>query len=310
MPVSSSFVHGGRIDPSLLTWDRAVGYDSLKNKGLDPTAPIGGSAFGGGSMGSSGNFATGTKYNNVEQITQLINEINQAAQQKANAGRIPSETGLEQQSSANIGNALAGQVDPSTINLLGQQAAERGVSTGSPLGASNNAAYLRALGLTSMDRMNTGQNWLSQATARNPAAPVYGAQDRFLTAAQEQQAQLAREQMANNLRIAQMHYANQGSGGVRGFGHITDSQPVSSPAIGSNWIDRLIPQTPAAGWTFPRGYNNIPVGGLPVQDNNVTDQDITDMWLPPSGDFSASSGGQPDWTQPIDWSSMLPDYEG
>jgi len=246
--------------------------------------------FGGGAVGSNnGTPNTGANYGNVEQITQLINEINQAAQQKANAGRIPGEVGLEQQSSANIGNALAGQVDPSTINLLGQQAAERGVGTGSPMGANSNAAYLRAFGLTSMDRMNTGQNWLSAATARNPAAPVYGAQDRFLTAEQEQQAQLAREQMANNLRIAQMHYANQGrTGGGGSVGGGGGSSPgISSSA--SNWLDQLIPKAPTAGWNFPPGYSNIPVGGNAAPDYNVSDQDIQDMWLPPQDSWTGDA---------------------
>ncbi len=248
----------------------------------------------GGAGGVTSTNPTGavanTNYGNVAQITQLINEINQAAQQKANAGRIPGETGLETQSSANIGNALAGQVDPSTINLLGQQAAERGISTGNPMGPSSNAAYLKALGLTSMDRMNTGQQWLSQATARNPAAPVYGAQDRFLTAEQEQQAQLAREQMANNLRIAQMHYANQ----PHGAGSVGGGTGGASPGIGasaSNWAP-IIKPTPAPGWNFPPGYSNIPVGGSAAPDNNVTNQDILDMWLP---DTSGSTTGQFDY---------------
>src|ERR1041384_2145440 len=119
--------------------------------------------------------AASTGLPQIEQLTAMVNEINQRAQQAANKGRIPGGGDLENQSSANIASALAGEIDPSTLNLLGQQAAERGVMTGSPMGPGSNAEYLRALGLTSLDRMNTGQNWLSAATARNPAAPIYDA---------------------------------------------------------------------------------------------------------------------------------------
>lgn len=254
-----------------------AGSNPTASSGSGVVAPLDGGVRGAGSVTQNfsnlstyspgfdnrvGNPAAPTNSANVESITQLVNEINQAAQQSANAGRIPGGAGLEGQSSANISSALSGQVDPSTLNLLGQQSAERGVSTGSPLGASNNAAYLKALGLTSLDRMNTGQNWLSQAEARNPAAPIYSAGNQVLTAEQQQQAILAREEMANRLRIAQMQAASRGgSGGGSGQPTHTGTAAPAGPA--TNWADLLFPKTPAAGWNFSPGYSNIPVGGTP-----------------------------------------------
>lgn len=132
-----------------------------------------------GGTGSSNSFATSASRDNlnavpqIAQITQLINSINQTAQQASNAGRIPGGRGLESISSGNIGQALQGQLPQDVINLIGQQAAERGAATGSPMGAGSNASFLRSLGRTSLDLMGQGQNWLSAANARNPGAPLF-----------------------------------------------------------------------------------------------------------------------------------------
>lgn len=120
----------------------------------------------------------------IAQITQLINSINQTAQQASNAGRIPGGRGLESISSGNIGQALQGQIPQDVINLIGQQAAERGAATGSPMGAGSNAAFLRSLGRTSLDLMGQGQNWLSAANARNPGAPLFDSSSMFISPGQ------------------------------------------------------------------------------------------------------------------------------
>lgn len=210
----------------------------------------------------------------IAQITQLVNEINQAAQKKANAGRIPNEPALENQSSANIGNALAGVIDPSVTRNLAQASAERGVMTGSPQGPNSNADYLRALGLTTLDLHNRGQDWLNSATARNPAAPIYRAENQVLTAEQVQQAILAREQMANNLRIAQMHYANPGRGSFGGGGGARAT--TSAPRVGGSNYAELFPGG-GGGWNFPPGYDSIPRGGT---QSGTTDEDFLNYWFP------------------------------
>jgi hypothetical protein len=235
----------------------------------------------GGAGGVGGGVPGGGVGLGIERITQLVNEINQRAQQSANAGRIPGGAALEQQSSGNIGSALRGEVDPSTINLLGQQAAERGAGTGSPLGPNSNADYMRSLGLTSLDRMNTGQGWLSAATARNPAAPIYDAGNQVLTAEQVQQAILAREQMANQIRIAQINNANRGRVGGGGSspggssGRATGS--AARPIGGGNYGDLF----PGGGGghqsnvvmgptTVTGGYNYTQPGGNPAYQGDYT----------------------------------------
>lgn len=70
---------------------------------------------------------------------------------------------------ANIYANLGGQVAPDVINLLQQQAAERGIATGMPgVGGVGNAAYLRALGLTSLQLQQLGNQQLTAAMARTP----------------------------------------------------------------------------------------------------------------------------------------------
>lgn len=68
----------------------------------------------------------------------------------------------------NIMNNLAGRVNPDVMALLQQQAAERGIATGSPGSPNESAAYLRALGQTSQQLQNLGNTQLTQAMGRTP----------------------------------------------------------------------------------------------------------------------------------------------
>lgn len=185
--------------------------------------------------GSPINFNTTTTAQNnlgsvpqIAQLTNLINSINQTAQQTANAGRIPGGAGLERTSSANIGRALTGQLDPSVIAQIGQRAAERGVMTGSPTGPGSSAAYLRALGLNALDLMNTGQNWLSAATSRNPAAPLFNPSEMFLTPYQAANLDLERQ------RIGLM---NRGGGGGGGGRYAAPEETPTGGGVAMNWAD-------------------------------------------------------------------------
>ncbi len=115
------------------------------------------------------------------QLGDIINQMNRNAQQQSLQARIPGAAGLETQSSANIGAELGGRVPQDVMQLLGQQAAERGVATGAPGSANANAAYLRALGLTSLGQEQVGQQNLTAAYARNPAAPIFDPTTQLIT---------------------------------------------------------------------------------------------------------------------------------
>ena len=129
-----------------------------------------------------------TPANNADWIratSEMINQINQKAQQDANAGRIPNATGLEAASSGNIASALAGKLSGGTLDLIARQAAERGVAGGS--GRNVNANILATTGLRSEELANMGQSWLTAALARNPAAPIYDASKLLITPEQATQ---------------------------------------------------------------------------------------------------------------------------
>jgi hypothetical protein len=67
-----------------------------------------------------------------------------------------------------IADQMAGKVGDDVLQQLIQSAAERGIVTGSPMGSGSNAAYLRALGLTSMDLQNKGLTNFSKAIEDTP----------------------------------------------------------------------------------------------------------------------------------------------
>jgi hypothetical protein len=71
-------------------------------------------------------------------------------------------------SSGNIGANLAGQLSPDVIAQMQQAGAERGIATGTEGSGANNAAYLRALGLNSMQLQQLGESQLTAAVGRTP----------------------------------------------------------------------------------------------------------------------------------------------
>lgn len=68
---------------------------------------------------------------------------------------------------------LQGQLPQDVINQIAQQSSERGISGGNPGSANANAAYLRALGLNSMQAQQQGSQQLSQSIADTPTAELW-----------------------------------------------------------------------------------------------------------------------------------------
>lgn len=201
---------------------KSAGYPAFHPPGYqNPAVSTGpydqGSALGSGYQAS--NFNLG-EAGNVSQISDLINSINRSAQKTSLQARIPNNPALETQSSANIGSELQGQVPQDVINLLGQQAAERGVGTGvGSTSANANAQFLKSLGLTSLDLQQRGQANLSAADARNPAAPLFDPSTELITPYQgallNEAGQGLNVQTINNLNNAALRQQqlNQSRGG-------------------------------------------------------------------------------------------------
>lgn len=231
----------------------------------------------------------------IKAMSEMISQINIDAQQKANASRIPNASGLEKQSSGNIADALAGKLPSDVINQIAQTSAERGVSTGNPMGASTNADLLKAIGLNSLQLQNTGQSWLDQALGRNPSGPIANTQALVTTPAQAEDLALKRQaQELDYLKFLQSLAASKqtnptGYGGGRGGGTPSGG---GSFAPATNWSSGVNVSTPGvpnntpnygtmAGSDWTPGtytdtmnplYGYTQTGGLP---NSVPAQDLT-----------------------------------
>lgn len=145
--------------------------------------------------------ATAGNISNLPQLETLAsgtNQFNQGQLLGQYNMAIPNYSALAQTASGNAMSALQGQVPQDVINLLTQQGAERGISGGMPGSDNSNAAYLRALGLTSLGQIQTGMQDLHQLSADAPIAPLFNPASMFVTPEQEQEAQY----MANVLKAA------------------------------------------------------------------------------------------------------------
>lgn len=131
---------------------------------------------------------------NLGQLLQLIQGLGSGSQStllsNMNAA-VPGYSGLTATASGNTQQNLEGKVPDDVVNLLVQQAAERGISTGNPGSANSNAAYLRALGLTSLGQEQTGMQNLSQLTTTAPVVQPINPLSFLVTPDQAQDAQMA-----------------------------------------------------------------------------------------------------------------------
>jgi len=191
---------------------------------------------------------------NTEALTGQINALNRQGQAAALGSRIPNATGLEAESSANIGSELAGNLPADVIRNLQQAAAERGVAVGSPGSPNSSAAYLRALGLSSLDLSNMGQQNLSSALARNPAAPLFDPSQLLITpyqgatlGATQTQLGLREQELRDQLIQDRANLARQSAlGGPRGGGAAEDPGAYARQPFASDLQTTFVGASPTA----------------------------------------------------------------
>jgi len=144
----------------------------------------------------------------VSAVTQYINQLNRQSQQAALRARIPGAQGLEEQSTNMIRQELAGQIPSDVLYRLGQAASERGARTGQGAGGQNEmAAYLQALGLTSIGQQRQGQTDLTAAYGRNPAAPLFDPTTQLITPYQQGSLHLQAQEAEDRTRLQQEQLA-------------------------------------------------------------------------------------------------------
>jgi hypothetical protein len=200
------------------------GIPTIPDPGASASEAIGGNLANLGSL-----YNLGQGYNQF-QTGQAIGQIAQG---------LPNYSSMVGQSSKNIGAELRGDVPSDVIEGLIRGAAERGYITGLPGDAPNSqAAYLRLLGLTSLQQMQTGEQNLTGAIARTPRPPLFDPQSMFVNPAQQQEAAVTAS-YANAAPIPAMAgTATLGAAqsGLRaGMGSITPSHETVRPRQLQGW---------------------------------------------------------------------------
>jgi hypothetical protein len=111
-----------------------------------------------------------------EDPVSLASRTNQFMTGQAQApylANLPQYADLTEARSGVLSDQMAGRVPQDVINQILQQGAERGIVTGSPGGPGANAAFLRSLGLTSLDMQQRGMQGFSQAIADTPVPELF-----------------------------------------------------------------------------------------------------------------------------------------
>lgn len=108
--------------------------------------------------------------------TELAGKVNQFMTGQAVMPflqNLPGYANMVGQRSENALSMLSGEIPGDVQNQIAQRAAERGIAGGTPGSANTNAAYLRALGLTSLDMTNQGSQLLTQSIADTPVPELW-----------------------------------------------------------------------------------------------------------------------------------------
>lgn len=153
--------------------------------GYNPQVPLPTTTAPGAIAGNLGSLGA------IYGVTRPLNQYQQTQAAGGLQQNLPGYQGMITQSSQNIGQELRGELPNDVVGQILQSAAERGIMTGSPGSANANAAYLRALGLTSLGQMQTGEQNLTAAIGRTPQAAPLPLSPFLVTPEQQQQAEVA-----------------------------------------------------------------------------------------------------------------------
>lgn len=235
---------------------------------------------------------------NLTDLTSYINQLNREAQTQANQARIPGAAGLEQQSSNIIGQELKGQLPSDVLAQIQQQQAERGVASGVAGSPNTNAAYLRAIGLTSIGQQQQGEQNLSSAYARNPAAPLFDPTTQLMTPYQAGSLTLAQQQEADRVALEQQRLALEGASiGSRGGGGGGYGTAIPAPTTGGGGPGEVVGYSPSRGMG---AFGITDLGGGAGDSTNAWYQSIgfnPNTAAPITGSGTFYAGENPDLTQ-------------
>ncbi len=210
----------------------------------DPTSTAGQSIFGNlGNLGGLYGLSTGVSG---------ASAAGAAAQYGQN---LPNYQGLITSASGKILNDLSGRVNPDVWNNLQTMSAERGVARGIVGSPNEDAALLRALGLTTMDLQRQGQSELTAAIGRTPVGPMFNPATMLVNPADEQAA--AEFQSLLNAAPVPVAAARANLNAMRGGLSRGASDVGGPPDIAKPKTDTLTPM----GRSLPPALMPSPSGG-------------------------------------------------
>lgn len=191
---------------------------------------------------------------------------------------LPGWENMTKAASANTQSLLGGEIPADTMAMLNQQAAERGVATGSPDSPNANAAALRAMGLTSLDLKKLGDQQLTAAVGRTPTGPAFNPASMLV----DPNMQTALQWLANQLAAAPVPAAAAGAN-LNSLGNAFDRarNTAANPNMGwlSDMASRYLPPS-----TVPKPLDP----GYPMGPNQTVPN------IPDTYDYS----GMPDYEYP------------
>jgi hypothetical protein len=204
----------------------------------------------------------------LQTLAGGVNAFNTGEVRKTLATNLPNYDALTAQSSQNILSHLKGQVPNDVITQILQQAAERGILTGTTGSPNADTAMLRVLGLTSLDLMGRGEQELSGAVARTPVAKPFDVTSLMVSPEQYQEAQYQSNLMAaapNPMMAANAAYGAASSGLKQGLGSVGSAPTISGPpkwsAPATSWSAAPITEPPQVAMSATPGtYQSDPSG--------------------------------------------------
>lgn len=194
-----------------------------------------GTARGGGAAGDDP-YGYTPQYGGIPNLPKYVTDTQTMTGTDKQAEMIKNLPGYQAMAGADTGNIqsnLAGKVAPDVLQLLQQQAAERGVGSGVGGAPNTDAAYLRALGLTSLQLQQLGHTQLTEAMQRTPfqeRQTTASTHDTGLERAVYAAAPNPYAQAMEALRVAQLGVSAGNSGGQQRGGWW--NQPTFGHSVG------------------------------------------------------------------------------
>lgn len=113
-------------------------------------------------------------------LTSDLNTLMTGEARAPYEANLPDYANLVAQRSANTGSMLRGEVPEDVRRQIINAGAERGIATGSPGSPNANAAWLQALGLTSIGLQQQGSANLSQSIQDTPVPQLFNPASLFV----------------------------------------------------------------------------------------------------------------------------------